>query len=157
MHTSEAGVEFIKQWEGLRLEAYFCSGEALTIGYGHTGSDVFVGQVITKQEAEDLLKKDLVKYEDAVKKYINIALNQNQFDALVSFTYNCGRFALRGSTLRFKLNRKDDPFLVAKEELIKWNKAAGNVVQGLVKRREAEIKLFCKEEQILELCTNYNT
>ena len=157
MKTSQAGVDLIKEFEGLRLESYFCASQVLTIGYGHTGPDVWVGQVITEPEAEKLLRDDLEIFERAVEELIDIDLTQNQFDALVSFTFNCGDGALEQSTLRRRLNAGEDPNTVAKEELPKWNKGANGPLAGLTRRREAEVKLFTLNNRILELCTNTNT
>lgn len=157
MKISFEGLNLIKNYEGLRLEAYYCPSGILTIGYGHTGSDVWVGMTVTESEAENLLQQDLVKFENAVKKYITVPLNQNQFDALVSFTYNVGIGALQDSTLKKRLNAGEDPNKVAEEELPRWNKGSNGPLLGLIKRREAEMKLFTLHERIVELCTNYNT
>ena len=157
MKISFEGLNLIKNYEGLRLEAYYCPSGILTIGYGHTGSDVWVGMTVTESEAENLLQQDLVKFENAVKNCITVPLNQNQFDALVSFTYNVGIGALQDSTLKKRLNAGEDPNKVAEEELPRWNKGSNGPLLGLIKRREAEVKLFTLHERIVELCTNYNT
>lgn len=157
MKTSQPGVNLIKEFEGLRLESYYCPSQILTIGYGHTGPDVWVGQIITEPEAEKLLKDDLEIFERAVEELIDVDLTQNQFDALVSFTFNCGDGALEQSTLRRRLNDGEDPDTVAREELPKWNKGANGPLAGLTRRREAEVKMFTLESRVLELCTNTNT
>ena len=157
MHTSQTGVDLIKEFEGLRLDSYYCSSGILTIGYGHTGPDVWVGQLITEEQAEQFLRDDLEVFERAVEELIDIDLTQNQFDALVSFTFNCGDGALEQSILRKRLNAGEDPNTVAEEELPRWNKGASGPLPGLTRRREAEVKLFTLEERIVELCTNYNT
>jgi GH24 family phage-related lysozyme (muramidase) len=157
MKISSEGLNLIKDYEGLRLEAYYCPSGILTIGYGHTGPDVWVGMIIAESEAERLLQQDLVKFEDGVKESITVPLNQNQFDALVSFTYNVGIGALQNSTFRKRLNAGEDPNKVAEEELPRWNKGANGPLPGLTRRREAEVKLFTLEERIVELCSNYNT
>lgn len=143
MKTSQSGVNLIKSFEGFRSKAYICPAGVLTIGYGHTGSDVKSDSVIEVQRAEILLRKDLVRFEEAVKRLVKIPLNQNQFDALVSFTYNLGIGALEESTLLRRLNAKESPCDVAKEELPRWNKAGGKVLSGLTRRRMAEADLFC--------------
>lgn len=143
MQVSQKGVDLIKSFEGLRLTSYYDAVGIITIGYGHTGSDVKPNQTITKEEAEHLLKQDLVKFETAVTKLITIPLTQNQFDALVSFTYNCGSGALEQSTLRKRLNNKEDPNKVATEELPKWVNGSKGPLPGLVKRRNEELSLFC--------------
>ena len=91
MKTSDNGINLIKEFEGCMLTAYRCPAGVLTIGYGHTGSDVKAGMKITKEKATELLKKDLIKFEKHVMKYDNVYhFNQNQFDALVSFAFNIG-------------------------------------------------------------------
>jgi len=157
MKTSQAGVDLIKEFEGLRLDSYYCASQILTIGYGHTGPDVWVGQVITEQEAEKLLRDDLEIFEQAVSELIDIDLTQNQFDALVSFTFNCGDGALEQSSLRRRLNKGEDPNTVAEEELPRWNKGANGPLAGLTRRREAEVKLFTLDSRVVELCANKNT
>ena len=142
MKTSTAGLNLIKSFEGLRLTAYKCPANVWTIGWGHTGPDVTPGLTINEKRADHLLQKDLGKFEDAVNLNITVPLNQQQFDALVSFTYNCGVGALQESTLRKRLNNKEEPNKVAQEELPKWVKAGGKTLQGLVNRRKKEVELF---------------
>lgn len=146
MQTSNRGIELIKELEGCELKAYECVAGVLTIGYGHTGKDVTEGMTITQEKAEALLKNDLKKYEEAVEKYVKVEVNQNQFDALVSFTYNVGSGSLSKSTLLKKLNAGD--YTGAAEQFLVWNKATVNGVkkelEGLTKRREKERKLFLK-------------
>jgi len=145
MKTSNSGILLIKSFEGLRLHSYIDAVGILTIGYGHTGPDVHNGMTITETQATNLLNKDLSSFETAVNNLITVPLNQNQFDALVSFAYNVGIGSLESSTLRRRLNSHENPNTVAKQELIKWCKGAGNkTLPGLLKRREAEIALFCK-------------
>ncbi|MGL5950289.1 MAG: lysozyme [Cetobacterium sp.] len=141
MRTSSVGINLIKKFEGLKLTAYRCPAGVPTIGYGTT-SNVKLGTTITEEKAEDLLKKDLVRFETAVKTVVRVKLNQNQFDALVSFSYNVGTGALQSSTLLKKLNQGD--YKGASEEFQKWNRAGGKVLNGLIKRREAEKELFLK-------------
>ena len=144
MKTSKNGIDLIKQYEGLSLKPYkpVPTETYLTIGYGHYGVDVTADMRLTKVEAEELLKKDLVKYEGFVNDFVKVELNQNQFDSLVSFTYNLGGGALQKSTLLDKLNQRD--FIGASKEFLKWNKAGGKILQGLVKRRASECALFLK-------------
>ena len=97
---------------------------------------------ITKAQALDYLKQDLSVFEKAVTNYVKVPLNQNQFDALVSFSFNCGDGALKTSTLLQKLNSSD--YNGAANEFLKWNKSNGKVLNGLVKRREEEKELFLK-------------
>ena len=132
--------EIIKQSEGLRLEAYLCPAGVLTIGYGHTGSDVKEGSRVSREEAENLLTRDLERFEKDILKMVKVELTQNQFDALVSFTYNVGSGALKGSTLLKKLNVGS--YMEAADEFLKWTKAGGKELPGLVKRRRTERALF---------------
>lgn len=138
MQTSQNGIDLIKRFEGCRLTAYkpVAAEKYYTIGYGHYGSDVKKGQTITQAQAEALLKNDLVRYENYVKQYVKFGMNQNQFDALVSFCYNCGAGSLQ------TLVRNRQPATVA-EKMLLYNKGAGGVVlAGLTKRRQAERELF---------------
>lgn len=150
MKISQAGLDLIKSFEGLRLEAYKCPANIDTIGYGSTGFHVKPGLKITEKEAEDLLRKDVVRFEKAVNDLIEVPLNQQQFDALVSFAFNVGINALATSTLRKRLNNKEEPNKVANEELRKWVKGENGPLPGLVKRREAESLLFRSEPKPLE-------
>lgn len=136
---SKAGIELIKKFEGVRLNAYKDSGGTWTIGYGHTGN-VTEGQTITKTQANTMLKKDLERFEGYVNNLVKVELNQNQFDALVSFTYNVGPGALEKSTLLKKVNQNE--FNEASEEFNIWVRSNGQVTQGLVNRRKEEQKLF---------------
>ena len=143
MKTSQNGINLIKKFEGCRLKAYKCPSGIWTIGYGHT-SGVKSGQVITKSKAEDLLKKDLETFEKGLKSLVKASINQNQFDALVSFSYNCGLGALQRSTLLRKLNARD--YSGAANEFLRWNKSNGKVLDGLTNRRRAERDLFLKSD-----------
>lgn len=139
MQTSKKGINLIKQFEGCRLTAYKCPSGVYTIGYGHT-KGVTKGQKISQERANSLLGQDIKEYENAVNRLVSAPLNQNQFDALVSFCFNCGVGAFKTSTLRKKLNAKD--YKGAANEFPRWNKGGGKVLKGLVKRRAAEQKLF---------------
>ena len=139
MKTSQKGIELIKRFEGCRLTAYKCPSGVWTIGYGHTNG-VKKGQKISQKRAEEFLREDLAKFENGVKKAVFVPLTQNQFDALVSFTYNCGLGAFKNSTLRKKLNAKD--YKGAAKEFLRWNKSNGIVLEGLKRRRNAEKALF---------------
>lgn len=140
MNTSQNGINLIKSFEGCRLEAYKDIVGVLTIGYGTTGPDVKPGMQITQEQAEIFLRRDLVKFEEAILKAVKVPLNQNQFDALVCFCYNVGSAAFRNSTLLKLLNAGH--FVEAAKQFLVWNKAGGKVVLGLARRREAESNLF---------------
>lgn len=147
MQTSDKGIEIIKAHEGLRLEAYPdpAHGWAVpTIGYGHTSAagspPVTKGMRITEAGATEILRADLRKFERYVLDAVTVPLNQNQFDALVSFTFNLGPGNLRKSTLLRKLNARD--YAGAADQFGQWVKAGGKTLPGLVKRRKAERDLF---------------
>jgi len=144
MRMSAAGLEMVKEFEGLRLKAYKCPAAVWTIGYGHTSSAgkpiVDAELVITKEQAEDILKRDLTQYEDGVKRLVQIGITQNQFDALVDFAYNAGVGALQKSTLLKKVNA--GKFDEVPAEFMKWTKGGGKELPGLVRRRRAEVKLW---------------
>lgn len=151
MTIGNAGLSLIKGDEGLRLSTYDDAtgkpvpegGTAegkLTIGYGHTGMDVHPGMQITLEQASELLGKDVLFAERAVSRYVTSAINQNQFDALVCFTFNCGVGSLIQSTLLKKVNAGD--FAGAQAEFVEWNHSNGKVLAGLTRRRADEAKLF---------------
>lgn len=140
MNISEKGVSLIKNFEGCRLEGYKCPAGIPTIGYGHTGSEVRVGMKITQAEADKLLKNDLIVHCNNVSKLVKVPLNQNQFDALVSFEYNIGYGAFSKSTLLKMLNQKN--YKEAAEQFLRWKYAGGKVLAGLERRRKAEKELF---------------
>ena len=146
---SKVGIDLIKSFEGCYLKAYKCPAGVWTIGWGTTepidGVKPHEGMVITQKQADELLIKNLKGYENAVNEYVTYSINQNQFDALVSFAYNCGNGALKTSTLLKKLNAGD--VHGAANEFLRWNKANGKVLNGLTRRREAERKLFLQEEE----------
>lgn len=150
MHISGKGLALIKSFEGcLRPDGkggfvtYVCPAGVLTIGWGHTndGGRAFkAGDVWTQAECDAALASDMIRYEEMVKRRVKVSLNQNQFDALVSFTYNCGEGNLAKSTLLKKVNAKE--FYAASEQFASWNKGGGQVLRGLTRRRAAEAKLF---------------
>lgn len=145
MRTSPKGLELIKHFEGLELKAYpdpGTGGDPWTIGYGTTRG-VHPGMVITEQEAEEMLQEDLRKFENAVLGLLPIELSQLEFDALVSFAYNCGAAALEESTLRKRLLAGEPRCWVYQKEFPRWNKGGSGVLQGLVRRRQAEADLAC--------------
>ena len=140
MKLSEHGKELIKSFEGFRLTAYKDGGGVWTIGWGHTGSDVTPGRSITQERADFLFDADIIEFEEGVNSLVKVPLTQNQFDALVSFAYNCGGDALENSTLLRLLNEGE--YVRAAAQLPRWNKDNGVVVKGLVRRRAAERQLF---------------
>ena len=151
---SEHGLELIKQWEGFKPDVYKDSAGLPTIGVGHliTKSQQTTGEIVigglpvqyanglTGQQVLDLLSQDVQPAEQAVNNGVKVALDQNQFDALVSFTFNVGVGAFTSSTLLKVLNQSQ--YDGVPDQLRRWNKAGGKVVQGLVNRRENEVKLW---------------
>src|SRR5574338_202601 len=156
--TSQDGVNLIKHFEGLRTKAYLDSVGIPTIGYGHT-KGVKLGMMITETKAEELLKKDLEYFENKVLDLVKVNLLQNQFDALVSFTFNLSEGSLKKSTLLKKLNNtvffREEELESIADEFLKWNKAGGKVLTGLTKRRIAEKMMFLNpikiQDQIAEI------
>ena len=144
MNISQDGINLIKNFEGCRLEAYQYSAGVWTIGYGHTGSDVYKGLTITQEKAESLLKSDLIVHCNNVEKLVKVKLNQNQFDSLVSFEYNTGYGNFSSSTLLKLLNKGD--YAGAAGQFERWVYAGGKVLAGLQKRRKAEKELFLKTD-----------
>lgn len=140
MNISQNAIDIIKHFEGCRLSAYKCPAGIWTIGYGHTGADVKKGMTITQEQAESLLKQDLIVHTNNVLKLVKVPLTQNQFDALVSFEYNVGYGNFAKSTLLKLLNQKK--YEDAAKQFLRWKYAKGIVLAGLVKRRNAEMKLF---------------
>jgi lysozyme len=139
MRTSQRGLSLIKSFEGLRLLAYRDAVGVWTIGYGATRG-VKAGMSITKEQAERMLLNDVQRFEPEVERLVQVPLTGNQWDALVSFTYNLGAANLESSTLLRLLNRGD--YAGAAGQFPRWNKAGGKVLTGLVRRREAERVLF---------------
>ena len=140
MKITKEGINLIKKFEGLRLEAYLCPAGVWTIGYGHT-KGVKKGQVITQLEADNLLKEDLSSFEKGVTSLIKSNINQNQFDSLVSFAYNLGLANLKSSTLLKKVNSNSNDRTIV-DEFIKWIYAGGKPLEGLKRRRQAEAYLY---------------
>lgn len=140
MRISLDGINLIKTFEGLRLEAYKDVIGVWTIGWGHTGSDVRPGLKIDEPTATDLLHLDLRKFEDGINSMVKVALSQHQFDALVSFTYNVGLGNFQKSTMLKLLNASDSA--KAALEFPKWRSAGGRVIPVLVERRAKEQFLF---------------
>lgn len=130
----------IKRHEGLRLTAYRDSAGVLTIGYGHTGPDVYEGQTITAAEAERLLRADMAWAAQAVEELVRVPLTAAQRDALTSFVFNVGRPAFAESTLLRKLNAGN--YDAAASEFDRWIYAGGKPLAGLATRRASERALF---------------
>lgn len=141
MKINQAGIDLIKRFEGLRLTSYQDMVGVWTIGYGHTSPDVTQGMTITLQQANDLLLQDLAKFETGVTDLVKSKIDENQFSALVSFAYNLGLGALKTSTLLRVINDNPNSLAVG-EQMIRWDKAGGKQVPGLLARRYAEKALY---------------
>lgn len=153
MKISDKGINLIKSFEGLRLVAYkpVKTEQYFTIGYGHYGADVSEGMVITEKRAEEFLRADVEKFENYVNKYVTtFKPNQNQFDALVSFTYNLGLSGL------LQLTQGRNAEEVAKH-ITAYVYAGGKKLEGLVKRRIKEQELFLKKEEEIVIYYDWTT
>lgn len=141
MRTTNNAIDIIKRYEGLKLKAYKCPAGIWTIGYGHT-SNVKKGDSISKSQAEELLLNDIKFFEEQVEALTECTLiNQNQFDALVSFAFNLGIANLKKSTLLKKIKVNPDDITIRKE-FLKWVYANGEKLNGLIARRECEANLY---------------
>lgn len=149
MDLNDATMTLIESFEGFEAKWYRDPVGVWTIGYGHTdaaGDPKYASSktlTLTRPEARELLKRDLKQYADAVTAAVKVPLNANQYGALVSWTYNVGAGAMRGSTLIKKLNAGN--YAAVPSELAKWNKAKGKVLKGLTRRRDAEAALFAQK------------
>ena len=141
MKASQDCVDLVKFFEGFEGKAYLCPANVWTIGYGRT-KNVQEGDRITKVQAERDLLEELEEFAEQVLNSVKVELTQNELDALTSWTYNLGVGNLNSSTLLKKLNAGDKNSVPS--EMIRWNKAAGKVLAGLTRRREAEAKLWAK-------------
>lgn len=140
MRMSQLGKDMLVEFEGVKLKAYKCPAGVWTIGIGATNPPVKATDEITREEAFKRLDRDLVQYEEGVRKHVKVELTQNQFDALVDFAYNAGVGALQKSTLLKKVNA--GKFDEVPAEFMKWTKGGGKELPGLVRRRRAEVKLW---------------
>lgn len=139
MNISQQGLELVKKFEGVKLQAYLDSVNIPTIGVGHI-KGVKMGDTITMEQADAFLADDIKEAEAAVSNCVKVQLEQCQVDALVSWTFNLGGGNLSKSTMLKRLN--DGDFDGAADEMLKWNRAGGRVLPGLTKRRIAERMLF---------------
>jgi lysozyme len=149
LHLSPAGQNLIKSFEGCLTKVkggfmpYVCPAGVLTVGWGTTGENgnkIIPGKIWTKEQVDSAFVNDMKVFENAVKRAVKVPLKQYQFDALVSFTYNCGAGNFGKSTLLKLVNRQD--FAGAAGEFKKWNKGGGKVLAGLTRRRASEALLF---------------
>jgi len=145
MRLNKAGIDLMHDFEGCRLEAYLCPASVPTIGYGSTyyedGRPVKLGDAITQERADQLFEAIAEDFAKRVRSLLKVGLNENQFSALVSFTYNVGVANLKKSTLLKKVNINPSDTTIT-DEFLKWNKAGGKVLAGLTRRREEEAKLY---------------
>jgi lysozyme len=143
MEISQEGLALIKKFEGCKLESYQCAAGVWTIGFGSTNG-IKEGMEISQQRADALLLEDVEVFEEAVNKAVKVPLEQHEFDALVSWTFNLGPANLNASTMLKVLN--DNKKSEVPAQMRRWNKAGGETLQGLIRRREAESLLFQNEQ-----------
>ena len=145
MTPSNSCYNVIKHYEGCKLEAYLCPAKIPTIGFGNTfypdGKPVKMGDKITLKQAEDILPNIVLKFAQGVDRLVKRELLQCEFDALVSFAYNCGLGNLEKSNLLREVNKKGSALKI-ETEFIKWNKGGGKVLDGLTRRRKTEALLY---------------
>lgn len=149
MKLNKKGIELMHKFEGLVLKAYLCPAKVWTIGYGNTfyedGTKVKQGDLITEQRANELFTNIVnERFANKVKSLLNIELNENQFSALVSLSYNIGIANFSKSTLLKRVNANPIDKDI-KYQFSRWNKAGGKVMRGLTNRRNAETKLYFDE------------
>ena len=140
MEASIVVIQKIKEFEGLRLEAYRDAAGVLTIGYGHTGADISPGDKISRYWADELLRDDIERFEAEVRR-LKVARTQGQFDALLSFVYNLGTERLKSSTL-LKTIRNGGSHAAIRREFMRWVYSGGKRLSGLERRRKWEAKRF---------------
>jgi lysozyme len=143
LQISQEGLALIKKFEGCELEAYKCPAGVWTIGYGHT-KDVKEGDKINKDEADYLLQEEMIEYESYIDDMVEVDLNQSQYDSLCAWVYNLGPSNLGSSTMLKVLN--EGKYAEVPQQIKRWNKANGEVLTGLIRRREAEALLFQGKE-----------
>tara|TARA_B100001778_G_scaffold63537_1_gene49781 strand:+ start:1809 stop:2300 length:492 start_codon:yes stop_codon:yes gene_type:complete len=143
MKISNNGLDLIKHFEGLVLKAYKCPAGVWTIGYGHT-KDVQPGDEWSESNADHMLEVEMEEYEGYIHDSVTAPINQDQFDALVSWVYNLGGGNLKASTMLKVLNAGQYEEVPA--QMMRWNKAGGKVLEGLTRRRQAEANLFMGKE-----------
>jgi len=145
MKVNQAGIDLVKTFEGCKLTAYLCPAKIPTIGFGATyyqdGTKVKLGDKITQAQADELLKHHLDTFAERIIGYIKKPLNDNQFSAVLSFSYNLGTGALKSSNLLKKINANPGDQTI-REEFLKWKFAGGKILPGLERRRIAESKLY---------------
>lgn len=141
-HINADGLDLIKSFEGCKLAAYRDIKGIITIGYGHTGADVYDGMTINQAAADMFLRTDLKRTEDGVNACLNVSVNDNQFSALVCLAYNIGLGSFSSSTLLKCLNANMNDKAV--REFERWDHANGVEIPGLLRRRQAERDLFMK-------------
>lgn len=140
MKINDAGIKLIQSFEDCKLESYLDIKGIATIGWGHTGPEVQLGQTITQDQADAQFQTDLEKFNQGVTNYVTSNVNPNQFSAMVSFAFNLGLGSLHGSHLLIYVNNSQ--WDLASQEFPKWDHSGGVVVPGLLRRREAEQTLF---------------
>jgi lysozyme len=141
MHINERGLALIKSFEGCELDSYRCAAGVATVGFGHTGPDVRIPMTITQERADELLENDLRRFEQGVSAMVEgVPTTSDQFSAMVSLSFNIGLGAFAGSTVLKRHKLKNH--LGAANAILMWNRGGGKILNGLIRRREAERKLY---------------
>jgi lysozyme len=153
MKTSPNGIALIQKYEGCKLKPYLCPAKKWTVGYGHVlGNGATLAEAdnrtFTQGEVDALLRSDLARFEQGVRRLCAVPLSQSQSDALISWSYNLGLGTLQRSTMRQKILRQDGE--AASKELLKYDKVGGKAVKGLTRRRQAEYRLFTQIDPITD-------
>lgn len=144
MEISQKGIDLIKRFEGFRSKPYKCPAGVWTVGYGTTRGVTASTPEVNEEEAEALLRKDVAGFEKQLSYILPTTLKQNQYDAIVSFVYNLGVSAFQGSTLFRVIATFPNDNARIRAEFGRWVHAGGKKLDGLVKRREAEARLYCE-------------
>lgn len=141
-YIGKKGLDLIKRYEGFKAKPYVCPAGKWTIGYGHTNGVSADTRPVTEEEAETMLREDLMRITGDLNRAVPESLTQEQFDSLCSFCYNCGTGAFLSSTLRKVINANPMDFGRIRAEFMRWVNAGGKKLPGLVERRRAEANLY---------------
>lgn len=142
-YIGSKGLDLIKRFEGFRAKPYVCQAGVWTIGYGHTNGVTMDSRPVSREDAEGLLREDLMRVTDGLDGLVPESLTQGQFDALCSFCFNLGVPAFQNSTLRKVIGRNPNDYERIRAEFMRWVHVKGSKSDGLIRRREAEADLYC--------------
>ena len=142
-YIGKKGIELIKRFDGFKAKPYLCSAGVWTIGYGHTNGVTKDSRPVSREDAEGLLREDLMAVVDGLNRLVPESLTQEQFDSLCSFCYNLGVPAFQNSTLRKVIDRNQNDHARIRTEFMRWVYVKGRSSDGLIRRREEEADLYC--------------